>query len=249
MAMWSFLVLAVVKQRLGYDFDRLHDTVNQHMTLRQFLDHTDSDKKRYHYQTLVDNVSLLTPELLGKVNQLIVESGHTVVGKSLVSPCAGAVIRLSLKPMFIIPQTLTCCWMRCAVCSAMQGPSAQNLKCRTGGSGCICWKPSRINSTRFGKPDAPDERISRPILNSALNLSAALKHSFWNWPQRGFHSRRLIKSSTSPCTLCGRSTRSVGVFSRARHSHRTKRYSPSLSRTRGGSRKARQVARWNSVFQ
>ena len=89
MAMWSILVLAVVKQRLGYDFDRLHDTVNQHMTLRQFLDHTDSDKKRYHYQTLVDNVSLLTPELLGKVNQLIVESGHTVVGKKPGEPLRG----------------------------------------------------------------------------------------------------------------------------------------------------------------
>ena len=82
-------VLAVVKQRLGYDFDRLHDTVNQHMTLRQFLDHTDSDKKRYHYQTLVDNVSLLTPEVLGKVNQLIVESGHTVVGKKPGKPLRG----------------------------------------------------------------------------------------------------------------------------------------------------------------
>ena len=39
------------------------------MTLRQFLDHTDSDKKRYHYQTLVDNVSLLTPEVLGATSQ------------------------------------------------------------------------------------------------------------------------------------------------------------------------------------
>ena len=59
------------------------------MTLRQFLDHTDSDKKRYHYQTLVDNVSLLTPELLGKVNQLIVESGHTVMGKKPGKPLRG----------------------------------------------------------------------------------------------------------------------------------------------------------------
>ena len=47
-------VLGLVKQGLGYDFDRLHDTVNQHMTLRQFLGHTDSDKKRYHYPTDVN---------------------------------------------------------------------------------------------------------------------------------------------------------------------------------------------------
>ena len=70
MAMWSILVLGLVKQGLGYDFDRLHDTVNQHMTLRQFLGHTDSDKKRYHYQTLVDKMSLLTPERLGKVDRV-----------------------------------------------------------------------------------------------------------------------------------------------------------------------------------
>ena len=90
MAMWSILVLAVVKQGLGCDFDRLHDLVNQHMALRQFLGHPDiGDKKRYHYQTLVDNVSLLTPKLLGKVNQLIVESGHTVVGKKPGEPLRG----------------------------------------------------------------------------------------------------------------------------------------------------------------
>ena len=104
MDMWSILLMGVVKQGLGCDFDRLHDLANQHMALRQFLGHADiGDKKRYHYQTLVDNVSLLNPKLLGKVNQLIVESGHSVVGKNLASPCAGAVIRLSLKPMFIIP--------------------------------------------------------------------------------------------------------------------------------------------------
>ena len=82
-------VMAVVKQGLGCDFDRLHELANQHKTLRNFFGHTDSDKKRYHYQTLVDNVSLLTPELLGKVNLLIVESGHTVVGKKPGEPLRG----------------------------------------------------------------------------------------------------------------------------------------------------------------
>ena len=89
MAMWSILVMGVVKQGRGCDFDRLHELVNEHTALRQFLGHTDCDKKRYHYQTLVDNVSLLNPELLGKVNQLIVESGHTVVGKKPGAPLRG----------------------------------------------------------------------------------------------------------------------------------------------------------------
>ena len=89
MAMWSILVLGVVKQGLGCDFDRLHDLANHHTVLRQFLGHDIGDQKRYHYQTLVDNVSLLTPELLGKVNQLFVECGHTVVGKKPGEPLRG----------------------------------------------------------------------------------------------------------------------------------------------------------------
>ena len=34
MAMWSILVIGVVNQGLGSDFDRLHELANQHMTLR-----------------------------------------------------------------------------------------------------------------------------------------------------------------------------------------------------------------------
>ena len=86
MDMWSILVMGVVKQGLGCDFDRLHDLVNEHKTLRKFLGHPAISDKLYHYQTLVDNVNLLNPELLGKVNHLIVESGHTVVGKNLAMP-------------------------------------------------------------------------------------------------------------------------------------------------------------------
>ena len=164
MDMWSILVMGVVKQGLGCDFDRLHELVNEHKTLRKFLGHPAISDKLYHYQTLVDNVNLLNPELLGKVNHLIVESGHTVVGKKfLASPCGGAVIRLSLKPMFVIPQTLACCRMRSSVCSAMQGAPPQNMRCRACASGRNCRNPSGICSTRFGKHDAPVERISRPI--------------------------------------------------------------------------------------
>ena len=89
MDMWSILVMGVVKQGLGCNFDRLHDLVNEHKTLRKFLGHPALSDKLYHNQTLVDNVSLLNPELLGKVNHLIVESGHTVVGKKPGEPLRG----------------------------------------------------------------------------------------------------------------------------------------------------------------
>ena len=54
MDMWSILVMGVVKQGLGCDFDRLHELVNEHKTLRNFLGHTDWDKKLYQYQSLTE---------------------------------------------------------------------------------------------------------------------------------------------------------------------------------------------------
>ena len=74
MDLWQILVLGVLKQGLGCDFDRLHDLTNHHQTIRAFLGHGDfDDKTRYEYQTVVDNVSLLTPELLSAVGRLVVE--------------------------------------------------------------------------------------------------------------------------------------------------------------------------------
>ena len=80
--LWQILVMDVVMQELNCDFDRLHDLVNEHHTLRQFFGHADIwDKKKYSYQSVVDNVSLLTPELLAEVGKLFVGSGHKVAKK------------------------------------------------------------------------------------------------------------------------------------------------------------------------
>ena len=115
MAMWSILVLGVVKQGLGCDFDRLHDLANHHTDLRQFLGHDFGDQKLYQYQTLVDNVSLLNPELLGKVNQLVVESGHTVVGKRPGEPLRGHCDSFVVETNVRYPADVSLLWdaMRC----------------------------------------------------------------------------------------------------------------------------------------
>jgi IS5 family transposase len=81
MTLWSIFVCGVVRLDLNIDYDRLHELVNQHLTLREMLGHGTFDRADYHYQTLKDNVSLFTPELLDQINQLVVNSGHDLVKK------------------------------------------------------------------------------------------------------------------------------------------------------------------------
>ena len=65
-------MLAVVKQGLGCDFDRLQELANEHRTLRRMLGHGGwiESGSEFQLQTLIDNVSLLSPELLSKVNDV-----------------------------------------------------------------------------------------------------------------------------------------------------------------------------------
>ena len=93
MALWTIFVCGVVRLDLNIDYDRLHELVNQHNTLREMLGHGAFDDERYHYQTLKDNVSLLTPELLDQINQLVMTSGHALVKKRATKRCMGGVNR------------------------------------------------------------------------------------------------------------------------------------------------------------
>jgi hypothetical protein len=71
----------VLRLDLNADYDRIHELANQHATLRQMLGHGPFDEHHYSYQSLVDNLSLFTPELLDKINLAVVEEGHVLVKK------------------------------------------------------------------------------------------------------------------------------------------------------------------------
>jgi hypothetical protein len=75
MTLWSIFVCGVIRLDLNIDYDRLHELVNQHNTIRQMLGHGLFDPTSYHHQTLKDNVTLFTPELLNKINQIVVDAG------------------------------------------------------------------------------------------------------------------------------------------------------------------------------
>ena len=65
--LWPVLVLAILKQGLGCDYDRLQELANRRQTVHEMLGHSDgfNAERTSHYQlqTLIDNVSLLRPQL------------------------------------------------------------------------------------------------------------------------------------------------------------------------------------------
>jgi transposase, IS5 family len=82
MELWKIFVMGVLRLNLNWDYDRLHEQVNQHRTIREMLGHSVIfDDPPYHLQTIKDNVSLLTPELLNEINKVVVSAGHVLVKK------------------------------------------------------------------------------------------------------------------------------------------------------------------------
>ena len=65
--LWRELVLAILKQGLGCDYDRLQELANRRQTVREMLGHSNGfyaeRTSHYQLQTLIDNVSLLRPQL------------------------------------------------------------------------------------------------------------------------------------------------------------------------------------------
>jgi hypothetical protein len=83
MAQWQILVLGTLRLGLNADYDRIAELANQHRTVRQMLGHSDwSDATQWHVQTLKDNLRLFTPEVLERINQIVVEAGHALVKKT-----------------------------------------------------------------------------------------------------------------------------------------------------------------------
>ena len=82
MDLWTILVLGVLRVNLNWDYDRLEEMANNHKTIRKMLGHGSfGDDYEYKLQTLKDNVHLLTPEIVEKINQVVVEAGHSLVKK------------------------------------------------------------------------------------------------------------------------------------------------------------------------
>ncbi len=80
MELWQILVLGTIRLNCNFDYDKLVEIANEHKTVREFLGHIDFEE-RYPLQTVKDNVSLLTPEVMDQIGCLVIEKGHALFGK------------------------------------------------------------------------------------------------------------------------------------------------------------------------
>ena len=82
MTYWKILVLGTLRLACNFDYDKLKEIADNHSTVRQMLGHGIFDfDSIYPLQTIKDNVSLLTPDVLDSINRFVVEFGQQLQGK------------------------------------------------------------------------------------------------------------------------------------------------------------------------
>ena len=110
MDLWTIFVLGNLRLNCNIDFDKLHELANEHRTLRMMIGHGPFDDKRYPLQTIKDNVSLLTPEILAKTNKIIVDFGHKIIGKKPDEPLKGSCDFFVLETDVHFPTDISICF-------------------------------------------------------------------------------------------------------------------------------------------
>lgn len=98
MELWAILVLGLIRLNCNFDYDKLVEIANEHKTIREFLGHVDFEE-RYALQTVKDNLSLLTPEVMDRIGALVIEKGHALFGKkdkSLLGRCDSFVVETNV---------------------------------------------------------------------------------------------------------------------------------------------------------
>ena len=100
MNLWTILVLGTLRLCCNWDYDKLMDIANNHKTLRLILGISVYNNYRFALQTLKDNISLFTPTVLDKINRIVVNFGHKIIGKKpdeeLKGSCDSSVVKTNV---------------------------------------------------------------------------------------------------------------------------------------------------------
>ena len=81
---WSITVLASVRLGCNFDYDKLQDLAEQHRNLRLMMGIGDWEEKvEFDWRRIRDNLCLLRPKTLEKINHLIVAAGHELAPEAV----------------------------------------------------------------------------------------------------------------------------------------------------------------------
>ena len=84
MDLWCIFVLSQVRLCLNISYEMLHNLANNHRTMRQLMGVERSfgyDREEFSYQNIYDNITMLSDELIAKINVIVLEFGHKEVFK------------------------------------------------------------------------------------------------------------------------------------------------------------------------
>ncbi len=77
---WSILVLAAVRLGCNLNYDKLQDLAEQHHALRQMMGIGNwEERAHFDWRRIRDNITLVRPATLERINQLLVGAGHRLV--------------------------------------------------------------------------------------------------------------------------------------------------------------------------
>lgn len=80
MDQWRILVLGTLRLGLNADYDCILELANEHRTLRMMLGHgLFSSDKDYRLQTLKDNLKLMTPAIMERINVEVIRAGYQLL--------------------------------------------------------------------------------------------------------------------------------------------------------------------------
>ncbi len=84
MGLWEILVLAVMRQGLNANYDRMHYLANSDLVMRTVMGvETESrqNKKEYGLTTIKDNLALLDEQTIEQINDIVIGFGHKLLKK------------------------------------------------------------------------------------------------------------------------------------------------------------------------
>lgn len=83
---WTIMVLAAVRLGCNFDYDKLQDLAEQHRTLRLMMGIGQwQDEEDFDWRRIRDNLCLLQPATLERINHVLVAAGHQLAPKAVTA--------------------------------------------------------------------------------------------------------------------------------------------------------------------